>query len=125
MITVTGFVTGDPKVEEGDYGKTCSINLRFKTANGKQTHYLTGKIYGRRIEVAQKYIHDSDQITVSMPISMVSHKQTKKDGTDYFCFYGDISEFSLPAKPSAGQVSAPTRQAFNQADEIDEDEVPF
>lgn len=122
MLTITGYVSGDPVAKEGDYGRYTEISLRWKTSNGKQTHFANAKVYGKKIDVVCNYIHDGDQVTISGAIGSVVSKQ-RKDGTDYCQFYMDCAEFSLPAKPSAGgNASAPSGR---QSNNLDEDDVPF
>jgi single-stranded DNA-binding protein len=130
MLTVTGYVTGDPTPKDGDYGKYAEINVRWKTSNGKQTNYATAKVYGRKIDTVMNYIHDGDQVTISGPIQSIMQRE-KKDKTTYFQFYMDCAEFSLPAKPTTGGDTATTSPRMPQParrnpepDPID-DEIPF
>ena len=127
MLSVTGFVTGDPEVKDGDYGRYIELSIRFKTGNGKQTHFATGRVFGKKIAVVENYIHNGDQITLHGVITSCVNRQRKDDKSDYIQFYLDIASFSLPAKPSAGSMSSPKRpsmQAQSQPDPIDE-EIPF
>jgi single-stranded DNA-binding protein len=122
MLTVTGYVSGDPVAKEGDYGRYTEISLRWKTSNGKQTHYANAKVYGKKIDVVCNYIHDGDQVTISGAVSAIMSKQ-RKDGTDYCQIYMDCAEFSIPAKPSAGGgTSSPGSRRSSQSEE---EEVPF
>lgn len=128
MLTVTGYVTGDPAPKDGDYGRYAEINVRWKTGNGKQTNYATAKVYGKKIDTVCSYIHDGDQVTISGPIQSIVQKE-RKDKTIYFQFYMDCSEFSIPPKPATGGNAAapaprPLPQRSQEPDPID-DEIPF
>lgn len=125
MLSVTGFVSGEPQVKDGDYGRYTEISIRFKTANGKQTHFATGRVFGKKIEVVQKYIHDGDQITVHGMISSCSPRQRKDDKSDYVQFYLDVAHFSLPSKPSTDSMSRPAKYRSPEPAQPEEDEVPF
>lgn len=99
MLSVTGYVTGEPREEEGNYGRYCTINLRFKLASAKSlVHYATARVYGSRIQPVLDWIHDGDQITIHGPIKKVEQKSRKSDGTTYLQFYMDASYYSFPAK---------------------------
>lgn len=127
MLSVTGFVTGEPQTKDGDYGRYTEISIRFKTANGKQTHFASGRIFGKKIAVVENYIHDGDQITLHGVISSCIPRQRKDDKSDYVQFYLDIAHFSLPAKPSTDSMSKPARYKSSkpaQAQE-EEEEIPF
>jgi single-stranded DNA-binding protein len=136
MLTITGYVTGDPAIQDGDYGRFIELNVRWKTGNGKQTHWAAAKIYGKKIEVAMKYIRDGDQVTISGVINSIKNK-TKKDGTEYSQFYMDCAEFSIPPSerrdvgapsPASAPVrtsAAPQRPLLQRQDPPDDDDIPF
>ena len=138
MFTTTGYVTGDPEIQDGDYGRFIELNVRWKTGNGRQTHWATAKVYGKKIEVATKYIRDGDQVTISGVINSIKNK-TKKDGTEYCQFYMDCAEFSIPPSeqkdvgapsPASAPVRtspAPQRPLLQRQDppDDDDDSIPF
>lgn len=115
-VAVTGYVTGDVKVEETDYGKRGVVSIRVKS--GKQSHYFNGNFYGKKIELAEKYMQDGRQISLVGTVRTVSPKK-KKDGTEYCAFYMDISDFSFPEKLDSEERYL--RPAAKSADPIDEE----
>jgi single-stranded DNA-binding protein len=117
QLTATGFITGEVKVEDGQYGKRGMFTLRARSGNGKDTHYVNVNVYGKKIDVAQKYMLDGRQVTVSGSVKSVLGKK-RKDGTDYCAFYLDCNEFSLPERMNSEERPAPNRAAA-------EEEIPF
>ena len=115
IITASGFTTGEPKIEDTEYGKRATVSIRAKTTNGKQTHYINAVFYGKKIDVVERFMEDGRQITVAGAVRNVSSK-TKKDGTPYSSFYIDVSDFTLPEKLS----DAPRRSS-----QPSEEEIPF
>jgi single-stranded DNA-binding protein len=94
-ITASGYITGEPKVEDTEYGKRATITIRAKTSNGKQTHYINAVFYGKRIETVCKYMADGRQVSIIGSVRQMSGKK-KNDGTEYSSIYMDASDFSLP-----------------------------
>lgn len=128
MLSATGYVTGEPKEEEGDYGRYCDINLRFKFAHAKSpVNYLVARVYGARVKHVLDWIHDGSQITVHVVIKMVRQKERKLDGTTYLEFRGDCALFSYPPKTTDAammnkpRIGIPNTQPGETEDEI----IPF
>lgn len=117
-VAVTGYITGDVKVEESDYGRRGVVSIRVKA--GKQVHFVNGTFYGKRIELAQKYMHDSRQVSLAGSIKAVTQKK-KKDGTEYCAFYMDVADFSFPEK--LDNEERYSRSASEP--QVEDDEVPF
>lgn len=115
IITASGFTTGEPKIEDTEYGKRATVSIRAKTTNGKQTHYINAVFYGKKIDVVERFMEDGRQITVAGAVRNISSK-TKKDGTPYSSLYIDVSDFTLPEKLS----DAPRRPS-----QPSEEEIPF
>ena len=116
-ITASGFTTGEPKVEDTEYGKRATVSIRAKTTNGKQTHYINAVFYGKKIDVVQRFMEDGRQITVVGAIRNISSKTKKGDGTPYSSIYIDVSDFTLPEKLS----DSPSRRSSGPSEE----EIPF
>ena len=124
-ITAHGYVTGELKVQDGDYGKSGVLGIRCKSGNGKQTHFVNAVFYGKRIEVAQKYLEDGRQVTVVGSVKSIVSKE-KKDGTKYVAMYVDVQEFTLPEiKSSEESYSAAARSRKAVSNIEDEDLPPF
>jgi len=96
-ITASGFITGEPKVEDTEYGKRATVTIRSKTTNGKQTHYINAVFYGKKIDIASKYMADGRQITIIGGVRNISGKK-KQDGSEYASVYMDAMDFTLPEK---------------------------
>jgi single-stranded DNA-binding protein len=113
-IVASGYVTGEVKVNDSDYGKNATVSIRSKTTNGKQTHFINANFYGKRIDTALKYMEDGRQVTIVGTVKSISPKK-KKDGTDYVAVYMDATDFSLPE--NQGQ-EMPSRRAAPASDEM-------
>lgn len=124
-ITASGYVTGEVKIQENDYGKSGVLGIRCKTGNGKQTHYVNAVLYGKKIETAQKYLEDGRQVTVVGTVKSVMPKK-KKDGTEYVAMYVDVQEFTLPEMKSSEEGYASAARSRKAVASIpDEDDVAF
>lgn len=105
-IAVTGYVTGEIKVKDGEYGKSGTLSIRVKTASAKSpSHYVNAVFYGKRIETIQKYVADGRLIAVSGPVKSIMHKRNKAD-VEYVSIYIDCSDFSLPERMSDAPATA-------------------
>lgn len=127
-LVANGYVTGEVKAEETDYGRRAVVSIRAKTTNGKQSHFVNATFYGKKIETVTKFMEDGRLVTIVGSVKTIANK-TKKDGTEYVAIYMDATDFTLPERQSEEQMpsqrrstSAPTR---NQPQEPDEDDVPF
>lgn len=96
-LVASGYVTGEVKVEDGDYGKRGIVSIRAKTTNGKQTHYINATFYGKKIETASRFFEDGRQVTLVGSVKSVVPKK-KKDGTDYVAVYMDATDFTVPER---------------------------
>lgn len=118
-LTATGYVSGKPKIESGDYGESCTISIRTKGEGGKHGFYINAKFYGKRMATIEKYINDGDQVTVTGTVSLALEK-AKKDGTKYTSVYMSGAGFTLPARGNLDDAPAPMRPL-----PASEEEVPF
>lgn len=116
-LVANGFVTGEVKVEDGEYGKRAVVSIRSKTTNGKQTHYVNASFYGKKIDTVVKFMEDGRQVTIVGSVKAISPKK-KKDGTDYAAVYMDATDFSLPERQGSGESYKPRAAST-------EEEVPF
>ena len=130
-LVANGYVTGEVKVEDGDYGKRAVVSIRSKTTNGKQTHYVNATFYGKKIDTVSKFMEDGRQVTIVGSVKTILPKK-KKDGTEYVAFYMDATDFTLPERQneqaSYSSSSKPAKYSSNNKsmqEEPYEDEVPF
>lgn len=124
-LVANGYITGDVKVEDGDYGKRAVVSIRSRTTNGKQSHYINATFYGKKIETVSKYMEDGRQVTIVGSVKTILPKK-KKDGTDFVAIYMDATDFTLPERQGqedSGYSRKRSSSAFN--DEPSEEEVPF
>jgi single-stranded DNA-binding protein len=118
FITATGYVTGDPKIQDGDYGKNITVSVRCKCKNTKQpAQYVNAVFYGKTIEVIQKYVEDGRQVTVAGAVKSIVPKE-KKDGTKYSSIYLQGYEITLPEN-STQSGSQPMSGNQNNSDDND------
>ena len=95
--SVDGYVTDQPVVKDGKYGRYTEITLRVATA-GKEVHYATSRFYGRKIGPIEEYINNGDYITMSGCVTSIKEK-IKSDGVGkYFQIYLKDACYSLPPK---------------------------
>lgn len=100
MISVSadGYVTKEPVVEDGDYGKYVELTIRVATS-GREVHYITGRFYGRKIKPIEDYIHNGDYITMSGAITNMYPKQKQESGGGrYVQIYLKDCYYTLPPK---------------------------
>lgn len=125
-LVANGYVTGEVKVDDGDYGRRGVVSLRAKTSNGKEVHYINATFYGKKIDTVSRFMEDGRLVTIVGSVKSILHK-VKKDGTKYVSVYMDASDFTLPERqsdqPSDSTSNRPAQNRFNE--EPDEDEVPF
>lgn len=120
-LTATGYISGDLKIEDGDYGKRGIISLRCNAGNKKEIHYVNATFFGKKIEIAQKYLEDGRQVTILGLIKAMIPKQ-KKDGTKYLSIYMDAYDFSFPEMKSEEGYAATARKAVAS---IPDDDLGF
>lgn len=116
-LTTTGYVSGKPKIESGDYGESCTISIRTKGEGGKHVFYVNAKFYGKRMATIEKYINDGDQVTVTGTVSLAMEK-AKKDGTKYTSVYMSGAGFTLPARANLDNAPAPMRPLPASGEEV-------
>jgi hypothetical protein len=81
--SVDGYVTDQPVVKDGKYGRYTELTLRVATA-GKEVHYATSRFYGRKIGPIEEYINNGDYITMSGCVTSIKEK-IKSDGGGKYC----------------------------------------
>lgn len=106
-LVAGGYVTGEVKVEDGDYGKRGVVSLRCKTTNGKQTHYVNATFYGKKIDTVVRFMEDGRQVSIVGSVKNITPKK-KKDGTDYVAIYMDASDFTIPEQQGGEGMTAPS-----------------
>jgi hypothetical protein len=95
--SVDGYVTDQPVVKDGKYGRYTEVTLRVATA-GKEVHYATSRFYGRKIGPVEEYINNGDYITMSGCVTSIKEK-IKSDGGGKYCqIYFKDACYSLPPK---------------------------
>jgi single-stranded DNA-binding protein len=121
-VAITGYITGDVKVEDTEYGKRGIVSLRVKS--GKQAHYFNCTFFGKKIDLAEKYMHDGRQVSFVGTVRNATGKK-KKDGTEYCAFYMDVSDFSFPEKLDGEESYSRQKPATAPAYDPSDEEIPF
>ena len=119
ILTVTGYTTGELQIKDGDYGKTATVSIRCKSGNGKQTYFVNAVWYGKKIELAERYINqDGRQITVTGMIKTIMQKESKKDKTIYYAIYMDGYHFSIPENSGPGEEGYSSGRKKSYSDDM-------
>ena len=113
-LIASGYVTGEVKVEDTEYGRRGTISIRSKTTNGKQRHYVNGSIYGKKIETAAKFMEDGRQVSLIGSVKNIVPKKNK-DGSDYVAIYMDVTDFTIPENRGGEPMTAPTPSPSDMA----------
>lgn len=124
FVTVQGYLTKDPEIVDGQYGRSMELNLRAKVMGGQQVIFVSGRVFGKKIEVCEKYMRKGSSVTLAGGVRKLRTFGGGDGGAPTFACDMDVADFSLP--PSDTQVATSTRKAaegFAQ-DPIDE-EIPF
>ena len=77
-----GYVTEQPVLKEGKYGRQTELTLRVATA-GKEVHYVSSKFYGRKIGPVEEYINNGDYITMFGCVTSIKEKVKTKNPVNY------------------------------------------
>lgn len=124
-ITANGYVTGQLKINDGDYGRNAVIGVRCKSGNGKQTHFVNAVFYGKKIELAQRFLEDGRQVTIVGSIKNIVPKKDRNN-MDFVAMYVDVQEFTLPEIRSSEEgYAGASRSRQAVASVASEEEVPF
>jgi hypothetical protein len=122
ILTATGYTTGEIQVKDTDYGKTATVSIRCKSGNGKQSYFVNAVFYGKKIELAQRYINqDGRQVTITGLIKNVLQKESKKDNTPYYAIYMDGFHFTIPENSGPGEE----RYASKRGSSVSDEDVAF
>lgn len=116
--SVDGYVTDQPVVKDGKYGRYIEITLRVATA-GKEVHYATSRFYGRKIGPIEEYINNGDYITMSGCVTSIKEK-IKSDGGGKYCqIYLKDACYSLPPKIAGEARFRPSLQSSVLEERLD------
>lgn len=125
-----GYVTEQPVVKEGNYGRYTEITLRVATA-GKEVHYVSSRFYGRKIRPIEEFINNGDYITMSGCVTSISERSKERNGAKYCQIYLKDACYTLPPK-MAGEArfrpslpSADPEERLDIPDFGDDDGDPF
>lgn len=118
ILTVTGYTTGEIKVEDGDYGKNATICVRAKSIGGKQSHFVNATFYGKVIDTLLKYCNeDGRQVTLTGGVKKMVEKE-KKDGNKYVAVYMQGYNFSIPENRGPGEERYASGNRKRNDDEV-------
>ena len=92
-----GYVTEQPVLKEGKYGRYIELTLRVATA-GKEVHYVSSKFYGRKIGPVEEYINNGSYITMFGCVTSIKEKVKSNGGGKYCQIYLKDACYTLPPK---------------------------
>jgi len=95
VITAHGNLGRDPELK--DIGSSQVVNFSLAATTGKdETTWINCQVWGKRSEVAMKYLTKGSKITVSGRGKLRTY--TKNDGTQGYSLELDVQDFTLPAR---------------------------
>ena len=106
----SGYVTEQPVVSDGQYGRYTDVTLRVATA-GKEVHYVSSRFFGRKIGPIQEYINNGDCITMSGCVTSIKEKQRSDGGGKYCQIYLKDACYTLPPKMAGEARFRPSLQS--------------
>lgn len=130
-MALTGRLTSDPKIREGQSTKVASFRLAVPRPFAKdETDFISCKAFGKSAEFLENYKHQGDEIAIAGRIQTGSYKN--RDGntvytTDVVC---DRVESTYGAKGGNDAPKREERRNFEQGelpdsfDQLDDD-IPF
>ena len=92
-----GYVTKQPIVKEGEYGRYVDVDLRVATA-GKEVHYVSSRFYGRKINPILEFINNGDYITMSGCVTSIKERKREGVAGKYCQIYLKDACYTLPPK---------------------------
>lgn len=92
-----GWITNQPTVKEGSYGRYVDLTLRVSTA-GREVHFVTCRFFGKKIGPILEYINNGDYITMSGCVTSIKEKVYKERGGKYCQIYLKDACYSLPPR---------------------------
>lgn len=110
VVTLTGRLTSDPKVREGEKTKVASFRLAVQRPFSKdEADFISCKAFGKSAEFLENYKHQGDEIAVSGRLETGSYKNREGNTvytTDVIC---DRVESTYGAK--GGNAEAPKQKS--------------
>lgn len=113
-----GYVTEQPTIKEGNYGRYTEITLRVATA-GKEVHYVSSRFYGRKIRPIEEYINNGDYITMSGCVTSISERRKEAGGGKYCQIYLKDACYTLPPKMAGEARFRPSLPTANLEERLD------
>jgi len=94
-ITAHGNLGRDPEMK--DVGSSQLVNFSLAVSTNKdETTWINCQVWGKRAEVAMKYLTKGSRITVAGRGKLRAYD--KKDGTQGQSLELDVNDFTLPAR---------------------------
>jgi hypothetical protein len=113
-----GYVTEQPIVKEGQYGRYIEITLRVATA-GKEVHYVSSNFFGRKIGPIEEYIHNGSYITMFGCVTSIKEKERSNGGGRYCQIYLKDACYTLPPKMAGEASFRPSLQSGVSEERLD------
>ncbi len=100
-LTAHGNLGKDPELKDLGGNQVANFSLAARTGKDETT-WINCAVWGKRAEAAMQYLHKGDKITVAGSGKVRSYQT--KDGTEGKSLELNVSDFTLPAKPSEGSA---------------------
>lgn len=113
-----GYVTEQPVVKDGSYGRYTEITLRVATA-GREVHYVTSRFYGRKIRPIEEFINNGDYITMSGCVTSIFERIKEKGGGKYCQIYLKDACYTLPPKMASEAAFRPSLPPADPEERLD------
>ena len=121
--TFVGYVHGNPKIVDGEYGRYFEFRFKAPMYGGKdkrQTLFCDGKIWGKKIEYAEKVIVEGAAITVLGEMSNI--RTFGAEGAEpMFAASVNVSSYSVPSERKINETAV--MAAIKSANLTDD--IPF
>lgn len=100
-VTVAGYVAGDPRTNEVGGTPVCNFTVlsNYKKGDEDITSAVDVAVWGKRSEVAAKYIKKGSMVTVTGTGHVESY-QSSETGKTYAKVVLRATDFTLPPKPA-------------------------
>lgn len=113
-----GYVTEQPIVKDGNYGRYIEICLRVATA-GKEVHYVSSRFYGSKIKPIEEFINNGDYITMSGCVTSISERRKQNTSGKYCQIYLKDACYTLPPKMASESRFRPTLPSADPEEKLD------
>lgn len=95
-ITAHGNLGKDPELKDISGNQVANFSIGTRTGKDETT-WINCAVWGKRAETVMQYFHKGDKVTVAGRGKLRTYE---KDGTERQSLELDVSDFTLPPKPT-------------------------